>query len=164
MLKISCYLHKIYQGYVLANPPPPTGQKLIMVFSYRSAYVFMLFTHKNARGGRYTTVLFTQKIPEYLFKKKIPTVKVTMVFLPQLSDVRCVYYHLFTHKLSGIFSHLSSPMVKVTTMFVSKLSGLWRECYRAIYRNYRGAGSTNLFPMIKVTMMLETKSFSVLTY
>ena len=87
-----------------------------------------------------------------------------MVFLPQLSDVRCVYYHLFTHKLLGIFSHFSSPMVKVTMMFVSKLSGLWRECYRAIYRNYRGAGSTNLFPMIKVTTMLETKSFSVLTY
>ena len=99
-----------------------------------------------------------------IFSKKIPMVKVTMVLLPQLSDVRRVYYHLFTHKLSGIFSHLFSPMVKVTTMFVSKLSGLWRECYRAIYKNYRGAGSTNLFPMIKVTMMLETKSFSVLTY
>lgn len=45
---------------------PPTGQKIIMVFSYHSAYVFMLFTHKNVRGGRYTTVLFTQKISEYL--------------------------------------------------------------------------------------------------
>ena len=73
-------------------------------------------------------------------------VKVTMVFLPQLSDVRCVYYHLFTHKLSGIFSHFSSPMVKVTTMFVSKLSGLWRECYRAIYINYRGPGFNKFLP------------------
>ena len=73
-------------------------------------------------------------------------VKVTMVFLPQLSDVRCVYYHLFTHKLSGIFSHFSFPMVKVTTMFVSKLSGLWRECYRAIYRNYRRPGFNKFLP------------------
>lgn len=135
-----------------------------MVFSYRSAYVFILFTHKMSGEGGILPCYLHRRYRSIFSKKIFPTVKVTMVLLPQLSDVRCVYYHLFTHKLSGIFSHLSSLMVKVTTMFVSKLSGLWRECYHAIYRNDRRAGSTNLFPMIKVTTMLETKSFSVLTY
>ena len=139
------------------SPPPLHGSKLIIVFSYRSAYVFILFTHKNARGGRYTTMLFTQKIPEYLFKRKIPTVKVTMVLLPQLSDVHCVYYHLFTHKLSGIFSHFSSPMVKVTMMFVSKLSGLCVNVIMLFTEITGGWGSTNFFPMIKVTMMISPK-------
>ena len=84
-------------------------------------------------------------------------VTITTVFLPQLSDVCCVNYHLFTRKLSGIFSHFSFPMVKVTTIFVSKLLGLWLECYRDIYRNYRRPGSTNFFPMIKVITMLFPK-------
>jgi len=63
---------QILSGVCFSKSPTLLGQKLIMVFSYRSAYVFMLYTHKNARGGRYTTVLFTQKILEYLFKKKNP--------------------------------------------------------------------------------------------
>ena len=92
-----------------------------------------------------------------ILKKIFPMVKVTMVFLSQLSDVRCVYYHLFTHKLSGIFSHCLPQ---------------WLKLPRCLYLNYqvygvnvivlfieitRGRGSANFFPMIKVTTMLSPK-------
>ena len=165
MLKISCYLHKIYQGYVSAtNLPPPPRVKNLSWCLVIAVHMFSYYLHIKMLGEGGILPCYLHRRYRSIFSKKIPTVKVTMVFLPQLSDVRCVYYHLFTHKLSGIFSYFSSLMVKVTTMFVSKLSGLWRECYHAIYRNYQGAGSTNLFQMIKVTTMVETKSFSVLTY
>ena len=148
MLKISCYLHKIYQGYVSAKFPPIV--KNLSWCLVIAVHMFSCYLHIKIPGEGGIVPCYLHRRYRSIFSKKIPMVKVTMVFLPQLSDVCCVYYHLFTHKLSGIFSHLSSPMVKVTTTFVSKLSGLWCECYRAIYRNYRGAGSTNLFPMIKV--------------
>ena len=145
-------------------PPPPWVKNLSWCLVI-AVHMFSYYLHIKMPGEGGILPCYLHRRYRSIFSKQIiPMVKVTMVFLSQLSDVHCVYYHLFTHKLSGIFSHLSSPMVKVTMMFVSKLSGLWRECYRAIYRNYRGTGSTNLFSMIKVTTMLETKSFSVLTY
>src|SRR4051812_16405020 len=100
---------------------PPPSQKLIMVFSYRrfAVHMFSCYLHIKMPGEGGILPCYLHRRYRSIFSKKIPTIKVTMVFLPQLSDMRCVYYHLFTHKLSGIFSHLSSPMVKVTMMFVS---------------------------------------------
>ena len=139
MLKISCYLHKIYQGYVSAtNPPlpPSTGQKLIMVFSYRSAYVFILFTHKNARGGRYTTVLFTQRMPEYLFKKKSLRSKLPWCFY--LSYQMCAaYITIYLHINYRVSFHICLPQ--------------WLKLPRCLYLNYQVYGVNVIVLFTEIT-------------
>ena len=95
---------------VCFNKIPPPGQKLIMVFSYRSAYVFMLFTHKNASGGRYTTVLFTHKISEYLFKKKSLRSKLPWCFY--LSYQMCAaYITIYLHINYLVYFHIFLPQL-----------------------------------------------------
>jgi len=137
VLKISCYLHKIYQGYVLANPPSPTGQKLIMVFSYRSAYIFILFTHKNARGGRYTTVLFTQKIPEYL-KKTQYSLRSKLPWCFYLSYQMCdAYITIYLHINYRISFHICLPQ--------------WLKLSWCLYLNYQVNGVNVIVLFTEIT-------------
>ena len=117
-------------------PPPPTGQKLIMVFSYRSAYVFMLFTHKNARGGRYTTVLFTQKMPEYLFKKKSLRSKLPWCFY--LSYQMCAaYITIYLHINYQVSFHICCPQ--------------WLKLPRCLYLNYQVYGVNVIVLFTEIT-------------
>lgn len=114
----------------------PTGQKLIMVFSYRSAYVFMLFTHKNARGGRYTTVLFTQKIPEYLFKKKSLRSKLPWCFY--LSYQMCAaYITIYLHINYRVSFHICLPQ--------------WLKLPRCLYLNYQVYGVNVIVLFTEIT-------------
>ena len=112
-------------GVCFSKPPAPTGQKLIMVFCYRSAYVFMLFTHKNTRGGRYTTVLFTQRMPEYLFKKKSLWSKLPWCFY--LSYQMCAaYITIYLHINYLVSFHIFLPQ--------------WLKLPRCLYLNYQVYG------------------------
>ena len=114
----------------------PTGQKLIMVFSYRSAYIFMLFTHKNARGGRYTTVLFTQKIPEYLFKKKSLRSKLPWCFY--LSYQMCAaYITIYLHINYRVSFHICLPQ--------------WLKLPRCLYLNYQVYGVNVIVLFTEIT-------------
>ena len=116
--------------------PPPTGQKLIMVFSYHSAYVFMLYTHKNARGGRYTTVLFTQKIPEYLKKKT--SLWSTLPWCFYLSYQICIaYITIYLHINYRVSFHICLPQ--------------WLKLPRCLYLNYQVYGVNVIVLFTEIT-------------
>ena len=115
----------------------------------------------------YCHVIFTEVTRGKFFKNFFPLRKVIAVFVPRLSDLRCVCYHpiyievigvvffnqLFsprklcfvcTSGLRFVYFHISfqlffPPLVKVTVVFVCKLSGMRLVYYRAIFtKSYPG--------------------------
>ena len=107
-----------------------------MVFSYLSAYVFMLFAHKNARGGRYTTVLFTQKMPEYHFKKKSIRSKLPWCFY--LSYQMCAaYIIIYLHINYRVSFHICLPQ--------------WLKLPRCLYLNYQVYGVNVIVLFTEIT-------------
>mgnify|MGYP006933134835 CR=1 FL=1 len=113
----------------------PHGAKFIMVFSYHSAHVFMLFTHKNAWGV--ATVLFTQKISEYIFKKK-KSLRSKLPWCFYLSYQMCAaYITIYLHINYQVSFHICFP--------------LWLKLSRCLYLNYQVYGVNVIVLFTEIT-------------
>lgn len=91
------------------------------------------------------TMLFTQKLPGYVFNKKNLGQKVTTVFKRELSTLRCVIYHAIF--IEVCFQQLPPSWGEITTVFVPKLADMWYVSYHATYTKLIGVCFNSFFPL-----------------
>ena len=135
VLILSCYLHKIYQGYVLANPPPPTGQKLMMVFSYR-IHIFSCYLHIKMPGEGGILPCYLHRRYRSIFQKKSLRSKLSWCFY--LSYQMCTaYITIYLHINYRVSFHIYLPQ--------------WLKLPRCLYLNYQVYGVNVIVLFTEIT-------------
>ena len=80
-------------------------------------------------------------------------VKVTALFVCNLSGMFFIYYHIISHNLSGyVFKNIFLGS-KITVIFVCELSALLCVYYHDIYTSITGVYFPSFFPWVKVIAM-----------
>ena len=139
MLKISCYLHKIYQGYVSATNSTPPWVKNLSWCLVIAVHMFSSYLHIKIPGEGGIVPCYLHRRYRSIFSKKniFPMIKVTMVFLVSCrvcgSHITVLFSHKLPRGLEYVFQQLCFPLVKIIAVFIRKLSDMQFIYYRVIF-------------------------------